>query len=232
MPVGREGSYSSTLYAISTMHGLTNMKHGHLILINGASSAGKTSTCEAFQNLSEELYVKLGIDKFWLAIPSKQLKIMQATSEFYQTSTYYRDGKPYFHITPGPSLDAVIYASYKAIASYLKEGINVISDQIFWKPEWFRAALKDFNPYQVFFVGLFVADDEGARREQQRDQENARAEGWSRCSALVTHTNMEYDIEIDNTNLSIDETAKKLLSLVRSCKNPMAFKKMLAKIEN
>lgn len=86
--------------------------------------------------------------------------------------------------------------------------------------------MEDFNPYQVFFVGLFVADDEGARREQQRDQENACVEGWSRCSALITHTNMVHDIEIDNTNLNIDETAKNLLSLVRSCKNPMAFKKL------
>lgn len=209
------------------------MKTGHLILVNGSSSAGKSSTCEAFQNLSPNLYVHLGIAEFWRSIPSKQLQITQATPEFYQTNTYYQEGKPYFRITPGPVLDKVMCASYQAIATYLEAGFDVISDQLFWKPEWFQRALVAFHPYSVYFVGLFVSDEEGARREQQRSQKDPaniayehRSPGWNRCSALVTHAHMIYDIEIDNTHLTIEETAQKLLQAVRASKNPSAFKKL------
>ncbi len=209
------------------------MKRGHLILINGGSSAGKSSTCRVFQGLTDEPYVHLGIDQFWYAIPPKQLQIANAEPRYYRTQTYYENDKPYFQIMPGPLLDEVIYGSYKAIASYLELGINVISDQLFWKPKWFRVALDTFNSYSVFFVGLIVSDDEGARREQQRSQGGAqhskqenRPDGWNRCSSLITHKNMVYDFEIDNTKLSINETAQQLLLAVKNCKNPTAFKNL------
>src|SRR5438105_15339736 len=73
----------------------TNLKRGHLILINGGSSSGKTSTCRAFQDIADEHYVSLGIDLFWLAIPPKQLQIDAAEAQYYQTKTYYVEGKPY-----------------------------------------------------------------------------------------------------------------------------------------
>lgn len=209
------------------------MKTGHLILMNGSSSAGKTSTCEAFQNLCPEMYLHLGIAEFWRSIPSKQLHITQASPEYYQAKTYYQEGKPYFQIMPGPLLDKVMCVSYQAIATYLEAGIDVISDQLFWKPEWFQHALEAFHPYSVFYVGLFVSDEEGAHREQQRSQKDPaniayehRRAGWNRCSALETHANMIYDIEIDNTHLSINETAEKLLQELNACKNPTAFKKL------
>lgn len=211
------------------------MKPGHLIIINGGSSAGKTSTCCAFQGLAKEPYFRLGIDELLAIIPPKQLNLSTADSSFYQMKTYHDQGKPYFYIIPGPYLDTLMYVGYKAIANYLDAGVNVISDQLFWKKEWFYQALETFISYEVFFVGLFVSDEEGVLREQRRslqDAENTaaggRPDGCNRCSAMITHQNMIYDFEVDNTKLSILETAEKIKSAYEANPKPTAFKKLYA----
>ncbi len=210
-----------------------NTQTGKLILINGASSAGKTSTVRALQNLLDEFYLCLGINSFWQAMPAKQLDIHTATPDYYRHRQYQQGGLAHFEIIPGPKIDQCMMTSYHAIAAYLAAGVNVVSEQLFWKPEWFAAALSAFCPYHVFYVGLHVSDEEGARREQMRSKsydgnalEAVRHEGWNRCSAIATHKNMSYDYEIDNSELSIEETAKQIYSAFVDSEKPQAFRQL------
>jgi chloramphenicol 3-O phosphotransferase len=138
----------------------------------------------------------------------------------------------YYDIATGPLLDRVIFASYRSIAAYLNAGINVVSDQLFWSPKWFRSALDTFIPYFVFYVGMFVSDEEGVRRELQRSSNagsddivgNGRPGGWNRTSAIMTHDDMIYDFSIDNTHLSIEETAQKIKKAYDMTLTPQAWK--------
>ncbi|KTD15641.1 Chloramphenicol phosphotransferase-like protein [Legionella gratiana] len=59
------------------------MKKGKLILINGASSAGKTSLCRAFQDHAQEMWVRLGIDHFWFIMPPNKLILNQQDAEYF-----------------------------------------------------------------------------------------------------------------------------------------------------
>jgi chloramphenicol 3-O phosphotransferase len=54
----------------------------------------------------------------------------------------------------------------RAIAQFLELGLNVVADDVIWKREWLLDALRIFAPYRVYFVGVFVSDEEGARRER------------------------------------------------------------------
>ncbi len=74
-------------------------------------------------------------------------------------------------------------------------------------------------------MGLFVSEEEGSRRERERMGNDARPDGANRWVKSITHTNIIYDIEIDNTHLNIDETAIKLRNAIDFCKNPTAFKR-------
>jgi chloramphenicol 3-O phosphotransferase len=211
------------------------MKKGNLILLNGSSSCGKTSTCRALQDMFEDQYILLGLDVYSQATPPKQNNMKTIEPGYFTAEKYMKDGLPYFHITTGPLLDQVICTSYLSIAVFLDKGINIISDQLFWSPAWFKAALDAFIPFKVFFVGMFVSDEEGARRENKRgagDEQNVieggRLGGWNRTSAIVTHKNMVYDFEIDNTSLSIEETASGIKTAYENTPEPQAFKKLFS----
>jgi chloramphenicol 3-O phosphotransferase len=49
------------------------MPSAGLIILNGGSSAGKTSLGRAMQDLLPECHMLLGIDAFWLALSPEQL---------------------------------------------------------------------------------------------------------------------------------------------------------------
>ncbi|REO54295.1 phosphotransferase-like protein, partial [Mycobacterium tuberculosis] len=59
-------------YRLAAMAG---MPEGKLILLNGGSSAGKTSLALAFQDLAAECWMHIGIDLFWFALPPEQLDL-------------------------------------------------------------------------------------------------------------------------------------------------------------
>lgn len=66
-------------------------------------------------------------------------------------------------------MDRAIFGGYLAIKAYLNMGMNIVSDQIFWTENWFQHCLTALHDEHVFFVGMHVSDEEGLRRENQRE---------------------------------------------------------------
>lgn len=53
---------------------MINLKPGTLIVLNGGSSAGKTTLAEAFQDIATEPWLLIGIDAFYRSLPPPQRK--------------------------------------------------------------------------------------------------------------------------------------------------------------
>ena len=86
---------------------------------------------------------------------------------------------------------------YRGIRQFLDLGFNVVADDVIWKRDWLLQALEIFDSYRVFFVGVFVSDAEGARREIARGDRHA---GWDRGSARFAHHDAIYDFTVDTTD--------------------------------
>ncbi|AFE13812.1 hypothetical protein MRGA423_16485 [Mycobacterium tuberculosis RGTB423] len=137
-------------YRLAAMAG---MPEGKLILLNGGSSAGKTSLALAFQDLAAECWMHIGIDLFWFALPPEQLDLARVRPEYYTwDSAVEADGLEWFTVHPGPILDLAMHSRYRAIRAYLDNGMNVIADDVIWTREWLVDALRVFEGCRVWMV--------------------------------------------------------------------------------
>lgn len=202
-------------------------ERGRVIILNGGSSAGKTTLGKALQDLLlPEPYLLLGIDAFWLALPPRQLSLETVEPRYYSWDTTVENGLEYFRIIPGPILDRAMRARYRAIAQFLDEGLNVIADDVIWKREWLIDALKILAPCRVFMVGVFVSDAEGARREEIRGD---RHPGWDRGSARYAHHDAIYDLTVDTTLMTPEQEAARIKQALDARPEGDAFGQMRRK---
>ena len=199
------------------------MAKGTLIILNGGSSAGKTTLAKALQDALDECYLLLGIDVFWMALPPRQLDLARVEPKYYSWDVTVEDGLEYFKVTPGPILDDLMHGRYLAMREFLDLGFNVVADDVIWKREWLLDALRIFEDYRVYFVGVFVSDEEGARRETARGDRHA---GWDRGSARYAHHDATYDLSIDTTDHDPNQCAAEIKRALADGAKPKAFAEM------
>lgn len=203
------------------------MKPAKVIIINGGSSAGKTSMSLEFQEIMDEPYFLLGIDMFWFTMPQKEIDLERATAQYYEwCQEETEEGLRYFRILPGPLLNESMLARYKAMAAYLERGLNIVADEVFWTREWLLESLRVFKPYDCYYVGIFCEDAELRRREVERGD---RYIGWARGSQIYAHKDALYDLEIDNTIKTPLECALAVKNLVDTRSKPEAADEMRRK---
>jgi chloramphenicol 3-O phosphotransferase len=199
------------------------MKSGSLIVLNGGASAGKTSIAEALQDLLDEPYLVVGIDALYRSLPTRQKDHARVDPRYYSVATTVEDGKEYFRLIPGPVLDAMAFAHYRAIARMLELGVNVLSDQVFWKREWLLDAVQIFERFRAFMIGVFVSDEEAERRHRARGRSGA---GWYRGAARLTHADVLYDLKIDTSTQDPTACAREIKSSIDAGLKPNAFPTM------
>ena len=166
------------------------MPTGKLIILNGGSSAGKTSLGRAMQDLLPDCHMLLGIDTFSLALPPAQLNLSHVSAAYYTwRSETGADGREYFVVEPGPILDQAMYARYRAIKAYLDFGLHVIADDVIWKRDWLVDMVRAAHAHAIYDVEIDtracrrmcwrVSSWTGSRRVRHRLRLRRSERDWS-----------------------------------------------------
>ena len=200
------------------------MSKGTLIVLNGGPSAGKNTLGEALQSVLEQPYVLLGIDAFFQAFPPEQKDDATLRPEYYAVEYPHHDGRGHFRVTPGQIWDRVTYGRYRAVVALLEYGLNVISDEIFWKREWLLEAARLFTSQRAYLFGVTVSEEEAERRHIARGRSGP---GWYRDSAHVAHRDAVYDLNIDTTGRTAVACASEIKAALDSGLEPTAFKRVM-----
>ncbi len=187
------------------------MDKGKIVILNGASSAGKTSLAKAMQKQFADTFLLMGIDMFWMTMPERQLDLTTVAANFYTWVEEEIDDKPFLRILPGPVLDQIMFARYGAIAVYLNAGFNVIADDVTWSRLWLVEGLKILAPFETYFVGVYADDRVLSHREILRGD---RLTGWARGSQKWVHEHLTYDIILDSSVIGSQELALKVVAAV------------------
>jgi chloramphenicol 3-O phosphotransferase len=149
---------------------------GSVILLNGASSAGKSTLATAIQDVSDTPLLRMSLDFF-----------------FFGDVLPKRGGKLY----RWPEIRPRLLAGYdQCIAALAAAGNDLVVDHIFERKEHFDTMMRALVGQNVFLVGVHCPIEELERREAARGD---RKVGDARRDLETVHTFCEYDFEVDSS---------------------------------
>ena len=182
------------------------MPPGQIILINGASSSGKSTLARAVQRQIDQPFWHLSIDHLRESgvLPLDRVR----AGDFVWSSM-----RPAF-----------FQGFHNALPAIAEAGNNIIVDHIIETRVWMNTLLRLLSPFDVYFVGIHCPLDELERRERARGD---RRIGDARNDFDTIHEFAIYDVELDSTKLA-ESNAIALISAWRQRSGPSAFKRMEA----
>lgn len=180
---------------------------GKIILVNGASSSGKSTICRALQAKLAEPFWHFSIDHLREAkvLPMPRIQ----SGEF-----------------PWPAMRPAFFEGFhRCLPALAEAGNNLIVEHIVETPAWLARLLRLLAPYDVFFIGVHCPVTELERRERARGD---RRIGEARQDFDTIHAFVLYDLEIDSTDL-LERNVDTVLAAWHARQSPSAFDRMSAR---
>lgn len=178
---------------------------GKIILVNGASSSGKSTLCRALQASLGEPFWHYSIDHFrdTGVLPMRRIE----NGEF-----------------PWSGMRAAFFEGFhRCLPALAEAGNNLIVEHIVETKAWMTRLVQFLAPFDVFFVGLHCPLSELEKRELERGD---RRPGEARQDYDLVHAFGTYDIEI-NSIQPLEDNVNAVLTAWQSRTRPSAFHRML-----
>ena len=179
---------------------------GKIILVNGASSSGKSTLCGGLQANLDLPFWHYSIDHFRHSgvLPTQRINV--GDFSWPQMRPAFFEG---FH---------------RSLPALAGAGNNLLVEYIVETAAWMSRLIRLLAPIDVFFVGLHCPLAELERRERQRGD---RRDGETRQDHAVVHNFGIYDMEIDSTH-PLDDNVCAVIKAWEARKRPSAFDRMRA----
>jgi chloramphenicol 3-O phosphotransferase len=177
---------------------------GKIILLNGASSAGKSTLARSLQQQLPEPFMHWSFDHLRESNALPMARIRNGELDWARMRPAVFDG---FH---------------RSLSAFAKAGNNLIVDHIIEHEQWMTDLVQLLAPFDVFFVGVHCPLPELERRERHRGD---RRPGEARSDFQNVHGFAEYDLAIDATQPNEDNVAR-LIAAWKARSRPTAFERM------
>ncbi len=184
---------------------------GTIVILNGASSSGKTSILRVLQDMLSEPYLDAGIDKFIWMLPERYL------------DRPLWDDVLGLAVQPGETGRRLFAGMHRAIAALAQAGNNVLADHVLVEPAWVSECASLFCDLPAYLVGIRCPLEVLEERERSRKD---RTLGQARDQYPVVHAHYVYDLEVDTSLLSVEDCALQVKEMLEKAKPPVAFKRL------
>ena len=187
-----------------------------LILLNGSSSAGKTSIARALQEILPEGYLRFSIDDVFPWTPLR----WHGVNEGFKLTPRPNGEMP---LVVGPEGRRIVRAWRRMVRTALDQGMRAVLDDVFMGPhdrdEWVEAlAGRD-----VFFVGVRCDLAELQRREALRGD---RGVGQALWQHERVHAHGPYDFEVDTTGAPAEACAEAIVAALPTRRHPSVLERL------
>jgi chloramphenicol 3-O phosphotransferase len=176
-----------------------------VIVLNGGSSAGKSSLAACLQERLDGTWLTLGVDDLIRALSHGP-----ADRRGGGTIAFTTDGS----IAVGEEFRRAQAAWYDGLAAIARAGSGVIVDEVFLGARESQARLRTaLARLAVIWVGVRCRPEVAEARELERE---GRIRGMARDQAERVHAGVSYDMVVDTTDTSAAECAMAIASMVRA----------------
>jgi len=203
--------------------GLPANQWGRVILLNGSSSSGKTTLALTLQRVLPEPWQHLALDQFRDGLPGKVRGLNSPPgtpgASGLNVVPVELNGQRVTEVRFGDFGESVLRAMRRSVAELARQGVNVVVDDLLFKPEYltdYRHALAGLD---VWFIGVRCAQAVVEQREAKRP---GRFPGTATSHFDTVHNHgLAYDVEVDTGEQDPSTCARRIME--RLALPPRAF---------
>ena len=195
---------------------------GTVLVLNGTSSAGKSSIALALRDLLPEPFLHTGVDHFLKQLPPA-FSVRTADPAAQDVDGFllvFRDGALAELPRIGPGGRRVLAGMYAAIAAYARQGNRALVDDVIYDRRVLASAASELHALPAYFVAVHCALAVAEQRERERRD---RAPGGARLFDAVVHAHGVYDFEVDSTGATSVQCAEQIRDWLLEAPQPRAF---------
>ena len=198
------------------------MTPGKIILLNGSSSAGKTTIARMMQQLYTEPYQHIALDQFRDGMSERFRGLNSPDGDTgargLNVVPIEREGERMTEIRFGDVGRRVLRGMRRAIAVFAREGNHVIVDDLMFEKSFLLDYLNVLKGLEVTFAGIRCDLASVNAREATRP---GRFPGTATSHFHAVHAHCIYDVEVDTTSSTPRQCAQQIMRAAES--TPRAF---------
>lgn len=196
---------------------------GRVILLNGSSSSGKTTLSITLQRRLDEPWQHVALDQFRDGLPGKVRGLNSPPgtpgARGLNVVPIEREGVLVTQVQFGDYGETVLAAMRRCVAVVAQQGINVIVDDLLFKPEYLLDYRRALAGLDVWFVGVRCPLAVVEQREALRP---GRFPGTATSHFHEVHAHGQtYDVEVDTGEQNPVQCADQIIARLESA--PQAF---------
>ena len=203
------------------------MPPGRIILLNGSSSAGKTTLAITLQQLLPEPWHHVALDQFRDGMAGRYRGLNSVPgapgARGLNVVPVPRGNERVTDVQFGDIGKTMLRGMRRAIAAFAAEGNNVIIDDLMFEPAFLFDYVDVLDGFEVLFVGVRCPIDVVNAREAKRP---GRFPGTATSHFDRVHSHSQYDIEVDTGNATPRECALQIVERLNCAAPPTAFAQM------
>ena len=179
------------------------MSAGRIILLNGSSSAGKTTLAHMLQQILEAPHQHMALDQFRDGLPARHRGLNAPPgapgAAGLNVVPTELDGRPVTQVRFGALGQRMLRGMRRAMAAFAHHGGNVIVDDLMLERAFLIDYLEALAGLAVTFVGVRCPLEVANAREAARP---GRFPGTAASHFHLVHAHCEYDVEVDTSTAS------------------------------
>jgi chloramphenicol 3-O phosphotransferase len=198
---------------------------GTILLLNGTSTAGKTSLARAVQDQSPAPFLHVGIDAFYHHLVAAPYRRGVRAAEGFAFVPVPETDPPELAMVCGPYGQQVVSALHHTVALFSRLGHHVVVDHHLHERGWLRECVHLWQDLPVVFVGVHCPLEVVAVRAMRRTDSTVGELRlyYARWRLPRVHAHGMYDLEVNTAQHSPAECAATLLDYLKAGPSPTAF---------